>query len=291
MLLGTAEEREHRYRVTVARLHVEPTEVDRSAIEARGRSCLEPALRKVQLLEPCTERECGRIAGASGRVMTEPDVNQTVQKSAGGDDDRPCPEPNAELRDRTDHAIAFHQQIVDRLLKEPEIRLVFEAGSNGLPVEHPVSLGPGGADGRSLTRVEDAELDACFIGGGSHCTAKCIDLFDQVPLSDPADRRIAGHLTEGLDVVRQKQRPCAHPRCNKRSLGTGMATADNAELLALSGLRSPYPGKLGVVQQGALADLLLVDGDPLATIRLIEDPARNFVVIMKDGKIFKNTLQ
>jgi imidazolonepropionase-like amidohydrolase len=69
-----------------------------------------------------------------------------------------------------------------------------------------------------------------------------------------------------------------------------MATADNAELLALSGLRNPYPGKLGVVQQGALADLLLVEGDPLANIKLIEDSARNFVVIMKDGKIYKNSL-
>jgi imidazolonepropionase-like amidohydrolase len=70
-----------------------------------------------------------------------------------------------------------------------------------------------------------------------------------------------------------------------------MATADNAELLALSGLRSPYMGKLGVVQEGALADLLLVDGNPLDNIKLVEDPARNFVVIMKDGKIYKNLVQ
>ncbi len=69
------------------------------------------------------------------------------------------------------------------------------------------------------------------------------------------------------------------------------ATADNAELLALSGLRSPYPGKLGVVEVGALADLLLVDGDPIADIKLIEDPAKNLVVIMKDGAIFKNALK
>jgi imidazolonepropionase-like amidohydrolase len=67
-----------------------------------------------------------------------------------------------------------------------------------------------------------------------------------------------------------------------------MATADNAEVLALSGPRNPYPGKLGVVEQGALADLLLVDGDPLANIKLIEDPDRNFKVIMKDGNIYKN---
>jgi imidazolonepropionase-like amidohydrolase len=70
-----------------------------------------------------------------------------------------------------------------------------------------------------------------------------------------------------------------------------MATSTNAELLALSGKRSPYRGKLGVVEEGALADLLLVDGDPLANIKLLEDPGKNFVVIMKDGKIFKNTLK
>ena len=69
-----------------------------------------------------------------------------------------------------------------------------------------------------------------------------------------------------------------------------MATSTNAELLALSGKRNPYPGKLGVVEEGALADLLLVDGDPIANIKLIEDPAKNFVLIMKDGKIYKNTL-
>lgn len=69
-----------------------------------------------------------------------------------------------------------------------------------------------------------------------------------------------------------------------------MATADNAELLTLSGLRSPYVGKLGVVQEGALADLLLVDGDPIANIELVSDPAKNFLVIMKDGKIYKNSL-
>ena len=67
-----------------------------------------------------------------------------------------------------------------------------------------------------------------------------------------------------------------------------MATGDNGQLLALSGPRGPYPGKLGVVEEGALADLLLVDGDPVANIKLIEDPARNFLVIMKDGALHKN---
>lgn len=68
-----------------------------------------------------------------------------------------------------------------------------------------------------------------------------------------------------------------------------MATSTNGELLALSGPRNPYPGKIGVVEEGALADLLLVDGNPLEDIRLIADPANKFVVIMKDGIIYKDT--
>jgi imidazolonepropionase-like amidohydrolase len=69
-----------------------------------------------------------------------------------------------------------------------------------------------------------------------------------------------------------------------------MATSVNAELLAMSGPRNPYLGKLGVVQEGALADLLLVNGNPLENIQLVENPAENFVVIMKDGKVYKNLL-
>ncbi|MGB6015027.1 MAG: amidohydrolase family protein, partial [Nodosilinea sp.] len=69
-----------------------------------------------------------------------------------------------------------------------------------------------------------------------------------------------------------------------------MATSTNATLLALSGPRNPYPGKLGVVEMGALADLLLVNGDPLENIQLIENPEANFLVIMKDGVIYKNRL-
>jgi imidazolonepropionase-like amidohydrolase len=69
-----------------------------------------------------------------------------------------------------------------------------------------------------------------------------------------------------------------------------MATADNGELMALSGFINPYPGKLGVVEEGALADLLLVDGNPLENIKLIENPDKNFLVIMKDGVVYKNSM-
>ncbi len=69
-----------------------------------------------------------------------------------------------------------------------------------------------------------------------------------------------------------------------------MATSVNGELLAMSGPRNPYQGKLGIIEEGALADLLVVDGNPINNIEIVSKPDKNFMVIMKDGKIYKDTL-
>ena len=68
-------------------------------------------------------------------------------------------------------------------------------------------------------------------------------------------------------------------------------TSANGELLALSNLKHPYPGaKLGVIEPEAYADLLIVDGNPIDDILLMLDYENNFKLIMKDGKVYKNTL-
>lgn len=70
-----------------------------------------------------------------------------------------------------------------------------------------------------------------------------------------------------------------------------MATCDNAELLKLSGELTPYPlGPLGVIEEGAYADMILVDGNPLDDLSLVADPDENFDLIMKDGTIYKNEI-
>ena len=66
-----------------------------------------------------------------------------------------------------------------------------------------------------------------------------------------------------------------------------IATGDNGEMLALSGERNPYPGKLGVIERGALADILLVDGDPTEDLGLLANPEANLKLVMKDGRIYK----
>lgn len=70
-----------------------------------------------------------------------------------------------------------------------------------------------------------------------------------------------------------------------------MATSVNGELLSLSGPRNPYPGKLGVAEEDALADLLVVNDDPIADITLLEKPDTNLATIMKGGRIYKDLLK
>ncbi len=69
------------------------------------------------------------------------------------------------------------------------------------------------------------------------------------------------------------------------------ATSKTAELLALSGPLNPYQdGPLGVISEGAYADLLLVKGNPVEDVELLVDYTNNIDLIMKDGVIYKNTL-
>jgi len=79
-------------------------------------------------------------------------------------------------------------------------------------------------------------------------------------------------------------------------------TSVPGELAALTGRNNPYPGKLGVIEEGALADILVVDGNPLEDITVLGANSRyldatprgrgidTIQLIMKDGKIYKNTL-
>jgi imidazolonepropionase-like amidohydrolase len=70
-----------------------------------------------------------------------------------------------------------------------------------------------------------------------------------------------------------------------------IATSNVAELLKLSGKLHPYQeGPLGVIEEGAYADLLLVEEDPTRDATVLADYENKIDLIMKDGVIYKNTL-
>lgn len=146
------------------------------------------------------------------------------------------------------------------------------------------------------------------------CLQPFLDDEDAIPMADPRSRAKQLEMTAGTDTAyalakkhgvkllwgtdtlfdaglatRQGKQLAKLERWFSAAEVLTMATSGNAEVLAMSGPRNPYPAPLGRIEPGAYADLLLVDGDPLADLWLIADPA-NLRVIMKDGTLYKNTL-
>lgn len=118
-----------------------------------------------------------------------------------------------------------------------------------------------------------------------------------------------GHHTDCVGSVSACQKQIAYEKyLNGDFFGPYTAlvsmTSVGGEIAAMTGdFINPYPeGKLGVVEKGAYADLLLIDGNPLEDLSLIgtsnkwfdapEPPKspKGIKVIMKDGVIYKNTL-
>lgn len=148
------------------------------------------------------------------------------------------------------------------------------------------------------------------------CIQPILDDEDAIPFPDPISRAKFVQVTEGTDRVYNLAKkhkvkiafgtdtlfdPELAEKQGKQLAKLGrwftsyealkMATSDNAELIKLCGPRDPYPGKLGVIEEGALADIIIVNGNPLQSLDLVADPQKNFALIMKDGKIYKNTIK
>ncbi len=148
------------------------------------------------------------------------------------------------------------------------------------------------------------------------CIQPILDDKDAIPFPDPISRAKFVQVTEGTDRVYKLAKkhkvkiafgtdtlfdPELAEKQGKQLAKLGrwftsyealkMATSDNAELIKLCGPRDPYPGKLGVIEEGALADIIIVNGNPLQSLDLVADPQKNFALIMKDGKIYKNTIK
>ena len=177
-------------------------------MERPSRRGLEPALGQSKLLQARRQALGRRVAGATGGIVLQSDVDLPVQESAGGQDDRAAPERDPGLGDRPGDAIpAAHvldDQVVHRLLEQAQPGLVLESVPDGGLVQDAVGLCARGPHGRTLGRVEYAELDSGLIRRSGHRAAERIHLLDQVPFADAADGRIATHLPQGLDVVGQQ---------------------------------------------------------------------------------------
>ena len=96
-------------------------------------------------------------------------------------------------------------QVVDFGGDDREVRVGAQQLLHVAAVELAVGLGAGAADGGALRAVEQAELDAGAVGDDAHDAVEGVDLADQMAFAQTADGRVARHLADGLDLVRDQR--------------------------------------------------------------------------------------
>jgi imidazolonepropionase-like amidohydrolase len=161
--------------------------------------------------------------------------------------------------------------------------------------------------------VDDETAEMMAASGTMWCLQPFFDDEDAIPFPDPASRAKQIAVSEGTakayelakkhgiavafgtDVLfdaglaeRQGKLLGKLGRFHTAFETLKMATSGNARYLEACGTRNPYPAPLGVIEAGAWADMILVDGDPTADLGLVADPERAFRVILKNGQVVKH---
>ena len=194
-------ERRERHRLVVARLHLHRAPIDGPAIQTRRRACL-------QTTEADSEpRQRGRET--PGRFLADPaagaphiaDMDQAVQKRAGGDHHRAGRQPAAVLEQHGGDPPIDHIEVVRLTLDHGQQPRRPDRLLHRRRIEAPIRLSTRPAHGRTLAAVEHAELNAAEIGDPAHVAVERIDLADQMTLAQAADRRVARHRADRVEAM------------------------------------------------------------------------------------------
>lgn len=128
-----------------------------------------------------------------------------------------------------------------------------------------------------------------FYRGASHIKLTATEILNRhedIRLLFGTDMMITGpdYQVEQSEDIRYYEKRFGTMRALRALTGTAN------EVFALTTYQNPYPkGKIGVLEAGSYADLLLVDGDPTKSVLVLAD-TDHLRLIMKGGTVYKNTL-
>ena len=128
---------------------------------------------------------------------------------------------------RTPVTQPFDHQVIDLAFDDGQIHRRPDRGLHRRRIELAIGLGARPAHRRAFAPIEDPELDAASVGHAAHQPIQGVNLADEMPLPQPANRRIARHGADGGEAMRHQCGSRAHARGCGRSLTAGMATANH----------------------------------------------------------------
>ncbi len=154
-------------------------------------------------------------------------MGEAVQKSAGGNDDRPASDRPAIHQVNTAYAVILNNQGGHFSLLDVQVGFALEHFLHPDAVLLLIALSPGRPDGRSAAGIQKTKLDPDGIGYFTHHAAERVNLPDQMAFGDSTDGGIAGHLRDQVGVHRDHRGAEAQAGAGTRSFAAGMAAADN----------------------------------------------------------------
>ncbi len=231
-------EERKRLRIIVARLKFGLRIVDRAAVEPGRCARLEPPQFEAESLKR-TADPCGRpFAGPAAGRLCLARVHDGLQKCAGSENHGTSAIDGIAAHANADHprplTAVFDQQVLDRLLPQHEVWLFLDDPLHLELIKLLVGLGPRAVHRRAFAAIEQPKLNAGGVDRAAHRPAEGIDLTNNLPLGDAADRRIAAHLCNRVAISGQQRRPRPQPRCSQRRLGPGMPGADDEKIVVVN---------------------------------------------------------
>lgn len=175
----------------------------------------------------CFSRPPGRYPGV------EPDVDDASQERPRREHHGPRRVSAAVLSLDATYRAALDRESGHGSLRELEIRPPVQQAPHRPAVEPPIALRARRPDRRTLRPIQHSELDAREIRRPAHDPAERIHFAHDGALGDSADRGIAGHLTDGLQVLREQQRPRAGARRQRGRLGARVPTPDHDDVITV----------------------------------------------------------
>ena len=134
----------------VAGLDAELCEVNRFAVDAWRRTGFQAALRQLHFFKPSAQC-CGRrIACTPGGVVLQADMDEARQKCARSQHNRCRLKRHAHLRSHARHSLSGDADVIHRLLKQGQARLILDARTDGSAVQDAVVLGASRANRRAF---------------------------------------------------------------------------------------------------------------------------------------------
>lgn len=111
-----------------------------------------------------------------------------------------------------------------------QARRRFKYVSHLRPIEASIGLSARRLNCGAARTVQKPKLDAGAVDDPAHYPAECVYLSDNVTFSDTADRRIAGHLSDQIQIDRHEGRFCPKARGGRRGLTTRVPGAYNNDV-------------------------------------------------------------